>query len=173
MGALSQERFDELVNGGCPACTHRVLEIRSIIDRSLVMMAATPNDAGRWAHDGEKFVDGTYAIKCVACAHVVFESDMCPRCNADGGLGKALASESAFTVPKRCPTCNELELLALAMLPAVARYGAGETPKPKPLAEFGDAGYHMVAYACHACDQAKVADGCPLCSAAGPLRPRP
>jgi ssDNA-binding Zn-finger/Zn-ribbon topoisomerase 1 len=173
MGALSQERFDELVNGGCPSCNGRLLEIRSVIDRSLVMMAGTPNDAGRWAHDGEKFVDGTYAIKCTSCAHVVFESDMCPRCNADGALGTAVNSENRFVVPKRCPTCKELELLAIAMVPAVARYGAGETPKPKPLVEFGDAGYHLVAYACHACDQAKVADGCPLCGSMAPLRPRP
>ena len=173
MGALSQARFDELVNGGCSKCGHRTLEIRSIIDRSLVYMAGTPNDAGRWVHDGEKFVDGTYAIKCTACSHVVFESDMCPRCNADGALGTAVNSESRFNVPKRCPTCNELELLAVARVPAIARYGSGETPKPKPLVEFGDPGYHVVAYACHACDQAKVVDGCPLCGSMAPLRPRP
>jgi len=173
MGALSQDRFDTLVNGGCPSCGHRVLEIKSIIDRSLVYMAGTPNDAGRWVHDGEKFVDGTYEIACTSCKHVVFRSDMCPRCNAGEALARVLGSESRFAVPKRCPTCSELELLAVAMVPALARYGAGETPKPRPTAEFGDPGYHLVAYACHACDQAQVADGCPLCGAAGPLRPRP
>jgi hypothetical protein len=168
VGALSQARFDELVNGGCPSCAHRILEIRSIIDRSLVMMAGDPNDAGRWAHDGEKFVDGTFSITCGACKHVVFESDMCPRCNADGALAAVLDGESRFVVPKRCPSCNELELLAIAMVPALARYGGGETPKPKPTVDFGDPGYHMVAYACHACDQAKVADGCPLCGSMAP-----
>src|SRR5690606_17572736 len=126
-----------------------------------------------WAHDGEKFVDGTYRISCVACSHVVFESDVCPRCNAPGALDGVLATPSRVTVPKRCPTCSELELLALALVPAVARYSPGTTPKPKPLVDFGDPGYHVVAYACHACDNAVVAERCPLCDAPGPLRQRP
>ncbi len=172
MGALSQARFEELVNAGCTACGGRLLEIKSYIDRSLVVMAAEPNNEGRWAHDGEKFVDGTYRIACTSCAHVAFESDMCPRCNAAGGLARALGETSRLAVPKRCPQCNELELLALAFVPAVARYG-GEAPKPKQLVDFGEPGYHVVAYACDGCDQAVVAERCPLCDAPGPLRPRP
>jgi hypothetical protein len=172
MGALDQPHFEELVGSGCPACNTRLLEIRSIIDRSLVVMVGDPNDEGRWAHDGEKFVDGTYRITCTSCAHVVFASDMCPRCNAPGALDKILSTPSRLTVPKRCPKCSELELLALAMVPAVARYG-GEAPKPKQLVDFGDPGYHVVAYACHACDNAVVAEKCPLCDAPGPLRARP
>ena len=171
MGALSQAGFEELVNAGC-TCGGRLLEIRSYIDRSLVVMAAEPNNEGRWAHDGEKFVDGTYRIACATCAKVVFESDICPRCNAAGGLPRALGETSRLTVPKRCPQCNELELMALAFVPAVARYG-GEAPKPKQLVDFGDAGYHVVAFACAGCDKAVVAEGCPLCAAPGPLRARP
>lgn len=171
MGALSQARFEELVNAGC-TCGGRLLEIRSYIDRSLVVMAAEPNNEGKWAHDGEKFVDGTYRIACVACSKVVFESDMCPRCNAPGGLARALGETSRLAVPKRCPQCNELELMALAFVPATAKYG-GEAPKPKQLVDFGDPGYHVVAYGCNSCDRAVVADNCPLCDAHGPLRPRP
>ena len=172
MGALSQERFDELVHAGCTACGGRLLEIRSYVDRALEVMAGEPNSEGRWAHDGEKFVDGTFRIVCASCANVVFESDICPRCNADGGLARALAERSRVAVPKRCPQCNELELMALAFVPAFARYG-GEPPKPKQLVDFGEPGYHVVAYACNGCDRAIVAERCPLCDAAGPLRPRP
>ena len=172
MGALSQARFEELVNAGCTVCGGRLLEIKSYVDRSLVVMAAEPNNEGRWAHDGEKFVDGTYRIACASCAHVAFESDICPRCNAAGGLAKALGDKSRLAVPKRCPKCNELELLALAFVPATARYG-GEAPKPKQLVDYGEPGYHVVAYACDACEQAVVAERCPLCDAPGPLRPRP
>lgn len=136
-------------------------------------MAADPNDAGRWAHDGEKFVDGTYRVACAQCNTVVFEHPDCPRCHAAGGLATALASESRLRVPKRCTKCNELELMAIAMVPATARFGGGESPKPKPLVEFGEPGYHVVAYACDACDNAVVAEGCALCGAPGPLRPRP
>ena len=174
MGALDQAAFDALVRAGCTTCGGRLLEIRSFIDRSLVMMAADPENEGRWAHDGEKFVDGTYRIACTSCAHVAFESDMCPRCNAAGGLARALGEPSRLRVPKRCAHCNELQLLAIALVAASARYG-GEAAKPKPkqLVDYGDAGYHLVAYACHACDNAVVAERCPLCDAPGPLRPRP
>jgi ssDNA-binding Zn-finger/Zn-ribbon topoisomerase 1 len=173
MGKLDQPAFEAHLRDGCPKCGAHLLEIRSFIDRSVQLMLADPNGPGKWAHDGEKFVDGTYRIACATCAHVVFESSICPRCDADGGLAKALGDRSRLAVPKRCPTCNELELLAVALVPAVARAGGGETPKPKPLAEFGEPGYHVVAYACDACDHAVVAEGCPLCAASGPLRERP
>lgn len=173
MGALDQAGFESAINAGCSACGGATLEIRSFIDRTLAIMLAEPTNEGRWAHDGEKFVDGTYRITCVKCAHVQFTSEVCPRCNGAGGLAKALAEPSRLAVPKRCPKCNELELLAIALVPATARSGGGEAPKPKPLADFGDPGYHVVAFACDACDHAVVAEGCPLCGAAGPLRPRP
>ena len=173
MGALGQPEFERAVQTGCSACGTKLLEIRSFIDRSLVVMLADPNNEGRWVHDGEKFVDGTYRIACTSCAYVVFSSDMCPRCNAPDALARALGDHSRLAIPKKCPGCNELELLAIALVPATARYGSGETPKPKPLADFGDAGYHVVAFACHDCDNAVVAERCPLCDAPGPLRPRP
>jgi len=173
MGKLDQPAFEAQLRDGCAACGGHVLEISSFIDRSVQLMLADANGPGRWAHDGEKFVDGTYRIACVACKAVVFESDICPRCHAPGGLSRALAEPSRLAVPKRCPSCNELELLAVALVPAIARAGAGEAPKPKPLVEFGEPGYHVVAFACDACDHATVADGCPLCGAPGPLRARP
>jgi len=173
MGALDQPTFETTIGAGCPTCGGATLEIRSFIDRSLTLMLADPTNAGKWAHDGEKFVDGTYRIACVACARVVFESDLCPRCNAAGGLARALGDPSRLAVPKRCPKCNELELLAVALVPATARSGGGETPKPKPLVDFGDAGYHVVAFGCGSCDHATAAEGCPLCGGAPPLRARP
>ncbi|MDB4958010.1 MAG: hypothetical protein JWO36_5579 [Myxococcales bacterium] len=173
MGRLDQPSFEVLVQAGCPACGGKQLEIRSYIDRRLDMMLGEPNDAGRWVHDGEKFVDGTYRITCTTCATTVFSSDLCPRCNTADGLARALGESSRLAVPKRCAKCNELELLALAFVPASARYGGGETPKPKPLLDFGEPGYHVVAYACDSCDAAVVAQACPLCDAPGPLRPRP
>jgi hypothetical protein len=173
MGQLDEARFEAAIRDGCSACRAAVMEIRSFIDRRLLMMLADPNDAGRWVHDGEKFVDGIYRIACASCAHVVYASDDCPRCHAAGGLARALGEPSRLVVPKRCDTCKELELLALALVPASARYGGGQTPKPKPLAEFGEPGHHIVAYACESCDAAVVTQKCPLCDAPGPLRPRP
>src|SRR5262249_18646370 len=134
MGQLDEARFESLIGAGC-SCGNKVLEIRTFLDRRLLLMLADPNDAGRWVHDGEKFVDGTYKITCTSCAKVIFEDQMCPRCNAAGGLAKALGDSSRLQIPKRCPGCNELELMALALVPAKAKSGAG-TPKPEPIAEY-------------------------------------
>lgn len=173
MGHLDEPRFDAITRAGCDGCGAAKLEIRSFIDRRLLLMLADPNDAGRWVHDGEKFVDGTYRIACTACAKVLYEDPACPRCHAPGGLARALADASRLAIPKRCPACRELELIAIALVPATARYGSGEVPRPQPLAEFGEPGHHVVAFACEACDAATVTQTCPLCDAPGPLRPRP
>ena len=105
MGQLDETQFAALTRAGCPKCGSATLEIKSFIDRRVLLMLADPNDAGRWVHDGEKFVDGTYAITCPACAHAVFASDICPRCNAPGGLAKALGDTSRMPIPKKCPSC--------------------------------------------------------------------
>lgn len=173
MGQLDEPRFDALVHAGCPACGHQALEIRSFLDRRIDMMLGDPNDDGRWVHDGEKFVDGTYGIACVACNHVAFTDAACPRCHAAGGLAKALAEPSRLVPPRRCAACKETELIALALIPAKVHYRGGVAALPDPLCAFGDPGYHVVAYACESCDAAVVAQACPLCDAPGPLRPRP
>ena len=90
MGALDENSFEAIVAAGCPACQSAKVEIKSFIDRRVLLMLADPTDAGRWVHDGEKFVDGTYVIQCAACAKVLFESSSCPRCHAEGGLARAL-----------------------------------------------------------------------------------
>lgn len=172
MGQLDETRFEALIGAGCQKCSAKVLEIRTFLDRRVLFMLADPNDAARWVHDGEKFVDGTYRIACASCNDVLFEDPCCPRCNAAGGLGRAISDTSRLAIPKRCPRCNELELLALVLVAAKAKSGAG-TPKPEPLAEFGEPGYHVVAFACESCEAAVVTQKCPLCDAPGPLRPRP
>lgn len=173
MGQLDETRFDAAVRPGCPACGGAALDISSFIDRRLSIMLGDPNDDGRWVHDGEKFIDGTYRITCASCAHVVFADDACPRCHAAGGLARALGDASRLTIPRRCPGCNETELVALALIAATARTSGGKAPSPRPLGELGDPGYHIVAYACESCDAAVVVQTCPLCDGPGPLRPRP
>ena len=172
MGQLDEDRFDALVHAGCPACRGATLEIRSFIDRQLDLMLGEPNNDGRWVHDGEKFVDGTYRIACASCRHIAFTDDRCPRCHAPGGLDRALADTTRLVVPRRCPSCNGTELLAVALIAAEVRYSGGTAQLPKPLGDLGDPGYHVVAYACASCDTAIVAQTCPLCNEPGPLRPR-
>ena len=126
--------------------------------------AASPNDDGKWVHDGEKFIDGIYKITCASCAHVLYTTDDCPRCHAAGALPRALGDTSRLVAPKRFAGCNELELLALALVPAITK-SAPARPKPKALVEFGEPGHHLVAYACESCDAAIVTQKCPLCDA--------
>jgi hypothetical protein len=173
MGQLDETRFGAMVHAGCPACGAAALDISSFIDRRLDIMLGEPNDDGRWVHDGEKFVDGTYRIACASCSHVVFTDDACPRCHAAGGLQRALGDVSRLTVPRRCTACNDTEMIAVALIAASVRYTGGHAALPRPLGDLGDPGYHVVAYACESCDLAIVAKTCPLCDAPGPLRPRP
>jgi len=173
MGQLDESRFESIVHAGCPACSATSYDIRSFIDRKLDIMLGEPNNDGRWAHDGEKFVDGTYQISCARCQHLLFSHADCPRCHAPDGLARALADTSRLALPKRCPSCKETELIALALVPSTTRYTGAAGAVPSPLADFGDPGYHLIAFGCASCDAATVTQACPLCDAPGPLRPRP
>ena len=175
MGLLDEPAFERLVGAGCDKCGSLKLGFRSYVDGLLPVMAAEPIGPIKWVYDGEKFIDGAYAITCASptCRHAIFATADCPRCHATGGLARALADTTRLVVPKRCPTCKETELLALALIAATATYAPGTPPKPQPLVDFGEPGYHVVAFACEACEAAVVAQTCPLCDAPGPLRPRP
>lgn len=173
MGHLDEPAFEQLIAAGCPSCGQAPLVIETFLDRTQRVMLADPTDGGKWAHDGEKFIDGVYRVACANCAGAVFSHDDCPRCHQPGGLARALGEPSRFAVPKRCPSCNELELITIALVPATARYSRGSSPKPTARVEWGEPGFHIVAFACETCDGAVVAQQCPLCDAPGPLRPRP
>ena len=172
MGVLDEKSFEAAV-AACPACGGRELVIESYLDRKVMMMVGEASDAGRWVYDGEKFVDGVFRVACASCAHQVFASDACPRCNAEGTLPATRATMTRLAVPKKCPGCGEFELMSLAMVPARAHYSGGRAAPPKPLCEHGEPGFHVVAFACESCDAATVSKVCALCDAPGPLRPRP
>ncbi|MBP6628292.1 MAG: hypothetical protein KA297_02605 [Kofleriaceae bacterium] len=171
MGHLDEARFGGLVRG-CAACGAAALELRTIIDRQVGVMFGDAVDDGRWAHDGEKFIDGVYAATCTACAAVAFASADCPRCHRVDGLAAALGGSAGLAVPKRCPGCGEGELTAVGFAPGRVVTGGGKR-EPTPLAALGEPGFHVAALLCDQCDWTAVADGCPLCAGPGPLRPRP
>lgn len=171
MGHLDEPTFAARL-APCAGCGSARLELRSYIDQRVQVMLADPVGAPRWAHDGEKFVDGTYRISCPGCKAVVFASDDCPRCHAVGVLPAASNAPSRITVPKRC-TCGSNELTVTAMVPALAIHGAGKTV-PTALVELGEPGFHVVEIECDDCGELLgCGDDCAICGAAGPLRPRP
>ena len=83
--------------------------------------------------------------------------------------------DGVFRVPTRCPRCNNTEVTLVAFAPARSRTtdASARPTTPKASALLGDPGYHVIAVACDDCDWAEVAEGCPICTAASPLRARP
>ncbi len=163
MTRLSEARFAELV-AACKSCGAKSFELRAYLDRALAVMLGDPDDDGRWAHDGEGFVAGTYRIACTGCGAVAFDDAACPRCDAPDGLARALAAPARAAAPKRCPTCRGTELMIHALAPAQVAY-RGDRVTPKPLADFGDPGWHVVAIVCDECGPIHEASGCALCGA--------
>jgi hypothetical protein len=171
MGHLDEATFAAKL-GPCPGCGGTKHELHSMIDQLVPVMLADPAGTPRWAHDGEKFVDGTYRITCAGCKQVIFASDDCPRCHAVGALPSALKKPGTLAVPKRCTGCNGMELGVLALVPTLTVH-AGGPAKPKALAELGEDGFCVAVIECEDCGVIAEAAGCPICGAAGPLRERP
>jgi len=172
VGHLDETSFAATL-AACAGCGGKAFEITSYIDRQISVMLGDPNDDGRWGHDGEKLIDGTTRIVCLGCKRVAYEHDDCPRCHAAGGLALA-AGPSRLAVPKRCPSCDGMELTVIGLTPATVRTAAGSRPtQPSAAALLGEDGFHVMALACDDCDWVAVSDPCPLCGAPPPLRPRP
>jgi len=172
MGHLDEDTFAALL-GPCAACGSTRHELSSLIDRWQPVMLGEAAGAARWVHDGEKFVDGTYRITCAGCKAVQFSSDACPRCHAPGALPAALRLPGRIAVPRECPGCGENQLVVVALVPSVTLH-AGGAAKPRPLADLGDDGYHVVTVECDDCGViAGGGDDCPVCGAPGPIRVRP
>jgi hypothetical protein len=172
MGHLDEKLFDQAI-AGCPTCASKAFEVSTYLDRKVSLMLADANDAGTWVHDGEKFIDGVFRITCLGCKTDAYSSTDCPRCHRAGGLADVLDTRSRLTVPKRCPSCRGTETTIIGFARATVRVGEGRPATPTPVTAFGDPGFHVIAVGCDACDWAQVAEGCPLCGHAGPLRVRP
>ena len=174
MGALTEPAFDALVAAGCGGCGGKSLLFQTFLDARVPLMGGDVVGNLVFVHDGEKFIDGVYAVACASCQTTLFESGVCPRCNAAGGLAKALATPNAFPVPTQCSSCGGEEVRFIALAPAKASFSGGRAEKPKTASELGDDGFHGVRIDCSDCGTvAEKSDRCPLCGAAGPLRPRP
>src|SRR5438552_3440298 len=120
MGHLDEPSFARAISK-CEKCGGIGFEISSYLDRHLSIMLGDPNGDGKWAYDGEKFIDGVYRVKCIGCNADAFSSPDCPRCHAPNALEAALASQSKLTAPKRCPTCKNTEVSIVAFAPAIAK----------------------------------------------------
>jgi hypothetical protein len=172
VGHLDEARFAALMID-CKSCGGSKLLVENYIDRSQHVMVGEADNDGRWAYDGEGFIDGVHRIRCATCQVVSFESDDCTRCHQPGALPAVRAGESRISAPRRCPKCAGLELTVIGFAPATTEVHHGKPGKAQAQALYGEPGFHVIAMACRDCDWAEVAEGCPMCGTPSPIRRRP
>jgi hypothetical protein len=172
VGHLDEAGFAARVQG-CASCGGEKLILHAYLDRAQSVMVGAADNDGRWAYDGEGFIDGVSRIECASCAAVAFNSDDCTRCHAPGVLPAVKVRDSRLAVPKKCPRCNGLEMSILGFAPSRTDVIGGRPGKAVPTALFGDPGFHVVAIGCSDCEWAVVAEGCAMCGAPSPIRRRP
>lgn len=148
---------------GCAKCDRKAFEVASYIERELQVMIGEPSQDGRWIHDEEKFIDGTYRIRCLGCGDEAYASDDCPSCKHTVGLTEALAAPSRLAIPRMCPECKTTSLTVTAAVPARVRTGEGQVTAPTQIARFGEPGFHVTSIACEGCDWTAKPSGCAIC----------
>ncbi len=178
MGLLDEPGLDRLIAAGCTACAGRTLVFRTYVDGIFPFIGGEPIGGPQWAYDGEKFVDGVYAVECAGCRAVLFSAEICPRCHAEGGLSRALTTLNQRPVPAGCDDtdCGGEEIRYLAFVPARVTYEGRRADKPRTFVEPHEEGFHGVLAKCRSCGTVcgkQPDDRCPLCDAPGPLRARP
>lgn len=174
MGLLDVPALDRILAQGCSACASKKLMFRTYVEGRVPIAEGEPNGAIVWAYKGETFLDGVFDVTCMECKHVVFHSEVCPRCHCDGALANVLESTNRFPVPAKCPRCSFTELRYVAMVPARVAYAGARGEKAKTATELYDPGFHGLRVECSACGVVAEVEGCcPLCAAAGPIRARP
>src|SRR4051812_27355080 len=103
---LSEEAFTVLVDAGCPACHGKKLTVDALVAQRIPLLAGEPFGSPSWGYKGEDLVRGTYRVTCDGCKKTLFTATACPRCDAEGGVERALDGESAFPLPRSCQACG-------------------------------------------------------------------
>jgi hypothetical protein len=175
MGKLDEPGLDALLAAGCTTCGLRRLVFHSYLDGLLPLIGGDPCGQITWVHDGEKFVDGVYRVTCEECQTELFAApEICPRCHAEGGLTRALATKNDWPVPAACPGCDDEEVRYVAFFPARVRYHDGRADRPRSQVGLFDPGLHGYRVDCRDCGTlAELRERCPLCATPAPLRRRP
>src|SRR5436305_9273420 len=148
---LSEQAFTALVDAGCLACKSKRLVVESIVAQRLPLLGGEPYGAPSWAYKGEELVQGTYRIACDDCKKELYTEAACSRCNAEGGVLRALEHENAFPLPHACGRCGCELLTALAFVPAVVVYEGKRAAKARTQTAPEDPGFHAFRVECKQC----------------------
>jgi hypothetical protein len=163
--ALTEAAFTALVDAGCPACKGKSVTVESYVAQTLPLLAGELYGSPSWGYKGEDLVRGTFRIACTACAHEIFASSACPRCEAPDMLARALESENTFPLPVACTACGSEIVTAKAYVPATVVYEGKRAAKARTQTTADDAGFHAFRIDCKGCgNAAEHMRSCPLCA---------
>ncbi len=162
---LSETEFSAMVDAGCPDCGSKKLSIEALVAQKLPLLGGELYGAATWAYKGEDLVRGTYLIACTGCKKALYTATPCPRCQAEGGVARALEQENAFPLPASCAHCGNERLNATAFVPATVVYEGKRASKPRTHVAPEDPGFHAFRVECTDCRAGEERrDPCPLCA---------
>lgn len=163
--ALSEAEFTAILTTGCSACPAAALIVEAIVAQRLPLLGGEPYGTPSWGYKGEDLVRGTYEIACEGCKALLFTATACPRCNAEGGVARALEEPNAFPLPVSCTTCGSEQVTVDAYVPARVRYERKRAAKARTVTAPEDEGFHAFRAECGQCRKvAERRDPCPLCA---------
>lgn len=161
---LTEAAFTEIVDAGCSTCSSKRVLVETYVAQRLPLLNGELYGSASWGYKGEDLVRGTYRIACADCAHELFASTACPRCDAPDMLESALAEENAFPLAARCTSCGSEQLTASAYVPASVIYEGKRAAKARTETAPEDPGFHAFKMECKGCRQsAERRNPCPLC----------
>jgi hypothetical protein len=161
---LSEAAFTEIVDAGCRACGSKRVTVETYVAQKLPLLGGEPYGAPSWGYKGEELVHGTYRIACADCDHELFGDPNCPRCDAAGGLARALEAENAYPLPTSCLGCGSELVTATAYVPATVVYEGKRGAKARTQTAPEDEGFHAFSAECKQCrHSASRTHPCPLC----------
>ena len=172
---LTEEAFTALVDVGCRDCGGKKLLVKAVVAQKIPLLDGEPYGTPSWGYKGEDLVRGTYLIACETCKKELFTATSCPRCDAEGGLERALEAENTLSLPRTCNRCKSELLTALAFVPAFLTYEGARAEKARTRTSPDDPGFHAYRFECKSClnlEEQRIP--CPLCAgSASKPSPRP
>lgn len=164
---LSEAEFTALVDAGCTACGGKRLTVEAYVAQRLPLLAGEVFGSPSWGYKGEELVRGTYRIVCTGCRSELFASTACPQCFSDGGLERALETESSLPLPVSCSECSSEQLTVTGYVPAMVVYEGKRAERARTQTAPEDPGFHLSRAECKRCrNVAERRSPCPLCTLA-------
>lgn len=163
--ALSEQAFTALVDAGCTACASKRLSVEAIVAQKVPLLGGEVYGSPSWGYKGEDLVRGTFRIACDGCKKELFAATACSRCDAAGGVERALERENRFPLPVSCAKCGSELVTAMAYVPATVVYEGKRAAKARTQTVPEDPGFHAYRVECKQCrNVAEQRDPCPLCA---------